>query len=161
MRRSPQISAESPLQVCENQRLFSAGIRGKYSTAGSTTLIVKISEVFSAVCAFVEYFPQIFAEKNAQITAESPLQVCENQRLFSAEIRGKYSTAGSTTLIVKISEVFSAVCAFVEYFPQIFRRKECADHRRFPQNHPCRSAKISVFFLRKSAGNTLRLVALR
>ena len=101
-----RITAESPLQVCENQRLFSAEIRGKYSTAGSATLIVKISEVFSAVCAFVEYFPQISAEKNAQITAESPLQVCENQRLFSAEICGKYSTVGSTTLIVKISEVW-------------------------------------------------------
>jgi hypothetical protein len=62
--------------------------------------------VFSAVCAFVEYFPQISAEKICRITAESPLQVCENQRPFSAEICGKYSTAGSTTLIVKISEAW-------------------------------------------------------
>ncbi|MBK6932192.1 MAG: hypothetical protein IPH12_15540 [Saprospirales bacterium] len=75
-----------------------------------------------------------------RITAESPLQVCENQRLFSAEIRGKYSTAGSATLIVKISEVFSAVCAFVEYFPQIFAEKNAQNHRR-----------ITLAGLRKSA----------
>jgi hypothetical protein len=81
-----------------------------------------------------------------RITAESPLQVCENQRLFSAEICGKYSTAGSATLIVKISEVFSAVWAFVEYFPQIFAEKNAQNHRRSPQITLAGLQKSASFF---------------